>query len=81
MAAAANDIDIEPPPAADQRRAGGAQERADVDAAPPVGRVDLVDTSGWAGNAGIVDQRVSRRAFPSQPQTTGRRHLRAKRLP
>ena len=41
--------------------AAGAEElagEADVDAAPPVGRVDLLDAAGRPGDAGIVDQRV-----------------------
>ena len=41
--------------------ATGAEElagQADVDAAPPVGRVDLVDAAGRAGDAGVVDERV-----------------------
>ena len=31
---------------------------ADVEALLPIGRVDLVDTSGRAGDAGVVDQAV-----------------------
>ena len=51
----------------------GAEElpgEADVDAAPPVGRGDLVDAAGRPGDAGIVDQRVEPAELPSRRRRT-----------
>ena len=56
-------VDDRPAARSLQHRHGkpGAEElpgEADVDAAPPVGRADLVDTAGRSGDAGIVDEGV-----------------------